>query len=217
MKKTVLAIALGSLLVAGSAMAHQAGSTMIRAGGIYVDANSSAKTKSAVDIDLHVKNNGQLGLTATHMLTDNVAVELLGATPFSHKINAKVPLLGADENLGRVVKLKQLPPSLYAQYYFGNAQSPVRPYVGAGLNYTRFFHAKSVNPAVTNLNVKKHSFGPVVNAGLDVKLNDHLYFNTAVWYTKIKTTAKFKALNLDHEVKVKLDPVVYFAGLGYKF
>lgn len=217
MKKTALFTALVGALASGGAFAHQAGDFMIRAGGIFVDANSSSKTKSAVDVDLKVKNDGQLGLTATYMLADNVGVELLGATPFSHNINAKVPLLGAKENLGRVANVKQLPPSLYAQYYFFEPSAKIKPYVGAGLNYTRFYNAESRNVAVTNLKVKKHSFGPVVNAGVDVKLNDNLYFNAAAWYTRIKTTATFTALGANHEVKVKLDPVVYFAGLGYRF
>ncbi|WP_294088790.1 OmpW family outer membrane protein [uncultured Actinobacillus sp.] len=217
MKKTALAIILGGALVAGSAMAHQAGSVIFRAGAVTVDANSSSTTKTPIDVDLNVKNNTQLGLTGTYMFTDNIGIELLGATPFSHKINAKVPLLGAGENLGRVAIVKQLPPSLYAQYYFFDADSKVRPYVGAGLNYTRFYHAKSVHPAVTNLDVKKHSFGPVANLGIDVKLTDNIYFNAAAWYTRIKTTAKFSALGADHEVKLKLDPLVYFAGFGVRF
>ncbi|WGE32304.1 outer membrane beta-barrel protein [Actinobacillus genomosp. 2] len=215
MKKTVLAAVLGSVLLAGSAMAHQAGDVIFRAGAITVDANSSSTTKTAVDVDLKVKNNTQLGLTGTYMFTDNIGVELLAATPFSHKIHANVPALGLG--LGRVAIVKQLPPSLYAQYYFGDANSTFRPYVGAGLNYTRFYHAKSTHSAVTDLKVKKHSFGPVANVGVDVKLTDNIYFNAAAWYTRIKTTANFKALNLDHEVKLKLDPVVYFAGFGVRF
>ena len=214
MKKTALAIILGGALVASSAMAHQAGSVIFRAGAVTVDANSSSTTKTPIDVDLNVKNNTQLGLTGTYMITDNIGVELLGATPFSHKINAT---LNGSANLGRVAIVKQLPPSLYAQYYFFDADSKVRPYVGAGLNYTRFYHAKSVHPAVTNLDVKKHSFGPVANLGVDVKLTDNLYFNAAAWYTHIKTTAKFSALGADHEVKIKLDPLVYFAGFGIKF
>ncbi|MDD0823126.1 outer membrane beta-barrel protein [Mannheimia sp. AT1] len=217
MKKTTLAIMLSGALLAGSAMAHQAGDVMFRAGAVHVKANSSSTTKTAVDVDLKVKNNTQLGLTATYMLADNVGIELLGATPFSHKINANVPALGADSDLGRVVSLKQLPPSLYAQYYFFEPTAKVKPYIGAGLNYTRFYHAKSVDSKVTDLSVKKHSFGPVANLGVDVKLTDNIYFNAAAWYTRIKTTAKFKALDLDHEVKVKLDPVVLFAGFGVKF
>ena len=97
------------------------------------------------------------------------------------------------------------------------SDSATRPYIGAGLNYTRFYHAKSVHPAVTNLQVKKHSFGPVANVGVDVKLTKNIYFNATAWYTHIKTTAKFQALGLDHEVKLKLDPMVYFAGFAVKF
>lgn len=103
-----------------------------------------------------------------------------------------MPALGANANLGRVVSLRQLPPSLYAQYYFFEPTAKVKPYIGAGLNYTRFYHAKSVHAAVTDLNVKKHSFGPVANLGVDVKLTDNIYFNASAWYTRIKTTAKFK-------------------------
>ncbi|QLD32655.1 OmpW/AlkL family protein [Mannheimia varigena] len=218
MKKTTLAILLGSTLLAGSVMAHQAGDTMFRFGAVHVQANSESNTVTPVKIDLKVKNNTQLGLTATYMLADNVGIELLGATPFSHKINGKVPALNLD--LGRVVSLRQLPPSLYAQYYFFEPTAKVKPYVGAGINYTRFYHAKSVHAAVTNLNVKKHSFAPVANLGVDVKLTDNIYFNAAAWYTRIKTTAKFQTPTLpvlNHEVKVKLDPVVLFAGFGVKF
>ncbi|HDL5506306.1 TPA: outer membrane beta-barrel protein [Mannheimia haemolytica] len=223
MKKSTLAIILGGALLTGTAVAHQAGDVIFRAGAVHVKANSSsdAKSKAAtgIDVDLEVKNNTQLGLTATYMLADNVGIELLGATPFSHKINAKAKVLesGAEVDLDRVVILKQLPPSLYAQYYFFELTAKVKPYVGSGLNYTRFYHAKSVSPAVTDLSVKKHSFGPVANLGVDVKLTDNIYFNAAAWYTRIKTTAKFKAAGADHEVKVKLDPVVLFAGFGVKF
>ena len=150
MKKTSLTLILGGILLAGSAVAHEAGSVVLRDGAITVDANSSS-------------------------------------------------------------------PSLYAQYYFFKADSVVRPYLGAGLNYTRFYHAKSVHPAVTNLEVKKHSFGPVANVGIDVKLTQNVYFNVSAWYTHIKTTAKFQALGANHEVKLKLDPMVYFAGIAVKF
>ncbi|AUI65908.1 MULTISPECIES: OmpW family protein [Glaesserella] len=224
MKKNVLAMLLGCTLMTGNALAHEAGSTLFRVGGIVVDANSSSTTTTpnkAVDVNLDVNNNAQLGLTATYMLTDNLGIELLGATPFSHKVAATVPGIGA---LGDVVKVKHLPPSLYLQYYFLDKDAGSRPYIGAGLNYTRFFNAKALNPAVSNLKVKKHSFGPVINAGIDIKLSKNLYLNTALWYTKIKTKANFTTTGvggdgvvLNHEVKIKLDPIVYFAGITYKF
>lgn len=215
MKKTALAVFLGSALLAGSAVAHEAGSFIVRAGGVFVNANSSSKTTTPVEVKLNVNDNAQLGLTATYMLSDNIGVELLGATPFSHKVSANVP--ASNLALGDVVKVRHLPPSLYVQYYFLDKNAGSRPYIGAGLNYTRFFGAKALNPAITNLQVKKHSFGPVANAGIDIKLTEEVSLNTAMWYTRIKTKANFDALGLSHEVKIKLDPIVYFTGISYKF
>lgn len=222
MKKTALVLALGSALVAGSALAHEAGSAHFRLGGIFVDANSHSKTTTPIEVKLDVRNNQQVGLTATYMFTDNLGVELLGASPFSHNIDATVPAVNLA--LPKAVKVKHLPPSLYLQYYFLDKDAGARPYLGAGLNYTRFFNAKAQYDAITNLNVKKHSFGPVVNAGIDIKLADNVYLNGALWYTNIRTKANFtttgvggEGVVLDHEVKIKLDPMIYFAGLTYKF
>lgn len=220
MKKTALALGLTAALFSGLAAAHQAGDVIVRAGGVFVSANSESTTKTDTEVRLHVKDNAQLGLTGTYMITDNIGVELLAATPFAHKITAHVPLLatlGQNPNLGEVVKLKQLPPSLYAQYYFLNKDSGARPYLGAGVNYTRFFNAKSIDARVSNVEVKKHSFAPVVNAGIDIKLTDNLYWNTSMWYTHIKTKAKFTALGGNHEVDVRLNPFVFFTGIAYSF
>lgn len=222
MKKSILALGIAASLFTGIANAHEAGSVHVRLGGVFVDANASSEAKSQVDVKLNVSNNAQVGLTATYMFTDNIGLELLGATPFSHKVTAGIPSniaseVGVGPNLGQVVKVKQLPPSLYLQYYFLDKDAGSRPYIGAGLNYTRFFNAKSTNSLITNVSVDKHSFAPVINAGIDIKLTDNIYLNTALWYTRIKTTAKFTALNAQHEVEIKLDPVVYFAGLTYSF
>lgn len=215
MKKTLLALGIATTLMSGVANAHEAGNWIVRAGGIFVSANSSSHTNTATDIKLNVSDNQQLGLTGTYMFTDHIGVELLAATPFSHSIDASVPALGTS--LGETVKVKQLPPSLYVQYYFMDKDAGARPYIGAGVNYTRFFDAKIKNDTISDLRVKKHSFGPVVNAGIDIKLADNLYFNTALWYTHIRTKANFKALNTEHEVAIKLDPLVAFAGLAYHF
>lgn len=78
-----------------------------------------------------VTNNTQLGLTFTYMATDNIGVELLAATPFRHKIGTRAT--------GDIATVHHLPPTLMAQWYFGDASSKFRPYVGAGINYTTFF------------------------------------------------------------------------------
>ncbi|HEH9712125.1 OmpW family outer membrane protein [Pasteurella multocida] len=204
MKKTVLALGVMAALVAGSAVAHQAGSVIVRGGPILVVPNAS--TNHDV-FKFDVNSNAQLGLTATYMATDNLGVELLAATPFSHEITLGNTLVG---------KTKHLPPSLYAQYYFLDKDAKARPYVGAGVNYTTFFSEKAVLNGVTDLKLKD-SWGPAFNAGVDIQVADNLFLNTAIWYAKIKSKATFKVGGKEHKVNVKLDPTVFFVGLGYRF
>ncbi|HII3789571.1 outer membrane beta-barrel protein [Pasteurella multocida] len=204
MKKTILALGVMAALVAGSAVAHQAGSVIVRGGPILVVPNVS--TNHDV-FKFDVNSNAQLGLTATYMATDNLGVELLAATPFSHEITLGNTLVG---------KTKHLPPSLYAQYYFLDKDAKARPYVGAGVNYTTFFSEKAVLNGVTDLKLKD-SWGPAFNAGVDIQVADNLFLNTAIWYAKIKSKATFKLGDVEHKVNVKLDPTVFFVGLGYRF
>lgn len=211
MKKLALAIATSTALLAASsaAMAHQAGDIFVRGGPILVVPNTDTHNYkgNALPYDFDVNSNAQLGLTGTYMITDNIGVELLAATPFSHEIK-----LGGDT----IAKTKHLPPSLYVQYYFLNADSPARPYVGAGLNYTTFFGEKEKLAGLSNLKLKD-SWGPAVNAGIDIKITDKLFFNTSVWWAKIKTKATFNLNGKPQEARVTLDPTVFFVGLGYKF
>ncbi|HDR1010988.1 OmpW family outer membrane protein [Pasteurella multocida] len=204
MKKTVLALGVMAALVAGSAVAHQAGSVIVRGGPILVVPNASTNHDG---FKFDVNSNAQLGLTATYMATDNLGVELLAATPFSHEITLGNTLVG---------KTKHLPPSLYAQYYFLDKDAKARPYVGAGVNYTTFFSEKAVLNGVTDLKLKD-SWGPAFNAGVDIQVADNLFLNTAIWYAKIKSKATFKLGDVEHKVNVKLDPTVFFVGLGYRF
>lgn len=200
MKKTVLALGVMAALVAGSAVAHQAGSVIVRGGPILVVPNASTNHDG---FKFDVNSNAQLGLTATYMATDNLGVELLAATPFSHEITLGNTLVG---------KTKHLPPSLYAQYYFLDKDAKARPYVGAGVNYTTFFSEKAVLNGVTDLKLKD-SWGPAFNAGVDIQVADNLFLNTAIWYAKIKSKATFKVGGEEHKVNVKLDPTVFFVGL----
>ncbi|GAA3551960.1 hypothetical protein GCM10022394_35290 [Zobellella aerophila] len=55
--------------------------------------------------------------------------------------------------MGEVAKIQHLPPTLMRQYYFGNAQSQLRPYIGAGINYTTFFDEEG-RGALSNTDVE---------------------------------------------------------------
>ena len=67
--------------------------------------------------------------TAEYFVRDNLGIELLAATPFSHEVT-----LGGSIDAGTV---KHLPPTLSLNYHFPT-NSVWKPYVGAGINYTIF-------------------------------------------------------------------------------
>ena len=197
MKKVSLLVA--AALLAPSAFAHQAGDVLVRGGAIMV----SPSTDSGDVLD--VQSDTQFGFTASYLLTDNWGVELLGATPFSHSVD-----LGGNE----VAKVKHLPPTLMAQYYFGNAQSKVRPYVGAGINYTFFFDEKGVN-ALDGAKVDvESSWGLAAQAGLDMAVTENLFVNGSIWYMNIESDVTVNGTFVD---KAKINPIGLMVGLGYRF
>ncbi|MDG2916490.1 OmpW family outer membrane protein [Bisgaard Taxon 10/6] len=209
MKKSMLALGIAATLISSAASAHEAGSWIVRAGAAHVMPTHVENTSNtaAPALGLDVNANTQLGLTGTYMITDNIGVELLAASPFSHEITLGGQLVG---------KTKHLPPSLYAQYYFLNKEAKARPYLGAGINYTNFFNETEKMAGVTDLKLHD-SWGLVLNGGLDINLTDNLLFNTAVYYAKIKTKADFKVAGTQLSQDVRLDPLVFFMGIGYRF
>jgi len=151
-------------------------------------------------------------LTLGYMFTDNIGMELLAATPFQHKIGLK--------STGTIAEVKQLPPSLMAQYYFGDKRDKLRPYLGLGINYTTFydtnFNQTGRDAGLSDLSVKD-SWGVATQAGLDYNLDDNWLINMSVWWMDIDTEVKFKAGGEQQNINTRIDPWVFMFGVGYRF
>lgn len=215
-----------ALLAASVAQAHQAGDIIVRAGAVTVDPReSSSRIDHAVlgkvpGSKATLDSNTQLGLNFMYMLTDQVGIELLAATPFSHTVGVKGmpgPYAGLNGKLGDI---KHLPPTLSAVWYPMQQQSAFKPYVGAGLNYTTFFsenlssEAKGKGFSGFSLD---DSWGLAFQIGADYMLNDNLMINAQVRYIDISTTGRTRLAGDRVKVDVDVDPMVYMVGLGYKF
>jgi outer membrane protein len=211
-------LALG--LATGSALAHKQGDFLVRAGAAIVAPNdkSSQFTLDGAGIGgkATVGDNTQLGLTFAYMLSDNIGLELLAATPFSHRVGIK-GLGGLD---GKLADVKHLPPTLTLQYYPMDPSSKWQPYVGAGINYTFFFDESLTgvrkNQGFSRLRLSD-SVGLAAQIGSDWKINDRLMVNAALWYMDIDTKAKVRLGASSVKVKVDIDPWVVMVGLGYRF
>jgi len=208
----VLAAGLGLAATTDTAHALGQGDWLVRVGASTVEPNESSSSPGGglpPGSEVSINSNTQLSFTVAYMYTDNISFEVLGATPFSHDITGAGALAGT----GKIAEVKHLPPTFSVNWHF-QPHSNVRPYVGAGLNYTYFFDEKATG-ALSGYSLSlDNSWGPAVQAGLDYDINKKWFVNANVRYIKISTTAKFSN---GYSLDVDVDPMVYTLAVGTHF
>jgi len=152
----------------------------------------------------------------TYMATDHIGAELILATT-KHSLSGR----GTIGALGRVGSSWALPPTLTLQYH-ANPKGAVRPYVGAGINYTLFYAAKSAASLDGALGGSTRvklddSFGYALQAGVDVDLTPKLFANLDVKYIDMRTTARLTTGATLRTVDVDINPLVVGVGVGFRF
>lgn len=183
-------------LAAGAANAAQ-GDWLGRARVININPDASS---SALNLD--VDSQTTLELDFTRFLTNNLALELILATK-KHGVTAGGTPVGS---------VKHLPPTLLLQYHFA-PDGGFRPYVGAGLNYTRFY---DINLGGGTLTVDRSSWGGALQAGMDIPLNKTFFLNVDVKKIWIDTDVKTVATGAT-AAHLKINPVIVGVGIGMKF
>ena len=204
MKRTLLAVAAVCALSSGAAFAQQAeGPWMVRVRAVHLD----SVNKDSTGLGLSINDKWMPELDVSYFFTPNIAAELVLTYPQKHDLRAN--------GLGQIGSLKHLPPTLLAQYHFTNFGA-FKPYVGAGVNFTRF---SSVNfdPAVQaalNPSIKKNSFGGALQIGFDYALDKNWSLNFDVKKVFIETDVSSAGTKVG---TFKVNPVLVGVGLGYRF
>ncbi|VVE02497.1 OmpW family protein [Pandoraea horticolens] len=172
----------------------------VRAIGILPDSHASGSVLPTLGVT--VNNAIVPELDFTYMILDNVGVELiLGMS--RHQLTS---------NIGHLGGVNVLPPTLLLQYHFNHA-GKVRPYVGAGINYTRFWNS-SLNAGGTPISIKNHSVGPALQAGVDIQMTKNLFFNIDIKKVWMKTDTSLAGTDLG---TLHIDPLIVGVGVGMKF
>lgn len=186
-----LLLALG--LAAGAANAAQ-GDWLGRARVININPDASS---SALNLDASTETT--LELDFTYFVTRNLGLELILATK-KHNITSNGSPIGS---------VALLPPTLTLQYHFDPDSNAFRPYVGAGINYTRFYDINLLNGTAT---VDRNSWGGALQIGADFPVNRTFFLNVDLKKLWIDTNVKGAA-----SANFKINPVILGVGVGMKF
>ena len=191
MKKQLVAAAILSTLLSGAAFAQQTteGSWMVRARAVHLESDNGGGTTPALNLSMN--NKWMPEVDVSYFFSPNVAMELVLTVPQKHTLYAN----GTD-----IGTFKHLPPTLLAQYHF--PMNGFKPYVGAGVNYTRF---SSVNLKVP---------GAALQVGVDIPLSNGLYLNLDMKKVYIRTDVSLNGTKIGD---FKADPLLVGVGLGWRF
>ncbi|WP_144146641.1 OmpW/AlkL family protein [Paraburkholderia sp. BCC1884] len=214
LSNTIKTFAIASSLLGGLALASPAQAagddamSGIHAGDVLVRLRAisimpSVKTnQSLAALNVDVNNAIVPELDLTYMIRDNLGVELILGTS-RHQLTSSIGNLGG---------VNVLPPTLLLQYHFNHA-GRIRPYVGAGMNYTLFYN-NGLSAGGAPVSITNHSFGPALQAGVDVQVTKSLFVNADIKKIWMHTDASAGGEPLG---RLNIDPVIVGFGVGMRF
>lgn len=214
--KKLLGALLGAACILPAAAQEQntQGNWMVRLRAVEIDTANKSDPVPALGIPgdaITVNNKTIPEIDISYFFTPNIAAELVLTVPQKQTVTVQRSVLGGPVEIG---SFKQLPPTLMLQYHF-MPDATFRPYVGAGINYTRISSVDLYVPGVGSLGLDSSSFGLALGAGIDIAIAKNLFLNFDV-----------KKLQIGSDVRdpfgvaistVKIDPWLYGVGIGYRF
>ena len=201
MKKHIILAAVLATCAAGSVMAQTAGESpwLVRLRAVHLDSANGGSNTANLGLSMNNKTIPEVDIS--YFFSPNVAAELVLTVPQKQTVYTNGAVLGT---------FKHLPPSLLLQYHFTNVQG-FKPYVGAGVNYTRI---TNVNLASGAAGLDNSSVGGVLQAGLDIPIDKKLSFNIDVKKVYLRSDVFLNGANIGD---FKIDPVLFGVGVGYRF
>jgi len=191
--------------------------------GVLPDVDSDIVGGGKADVD----NSVGVEIDFRYFFNDHLATELvLGVAQHNVELkNSDLDLLSGnalldDVDLGDVWLI---PPTLTLQYHF-LPDAKIRPYVGAGVNYTIFFE-ENAGTIVLDTGYD-NAFGYALQAGVSIGITDNFDFNIDLKKLYLETEADVTlpagavgpgSAITKVKTDVDIDPWLLGAGIAYRF
>ena len=207
--------------IAAQAQAAAENPWMVRVRAVYVDwqngqSNGSNTAFGVQTNNVNAQNQWLPEFDVSYFFTKNIAAELVLSYPQPVNINSNL-------TSGPTGTINALPPSLLLQYHFTELGA-LKPYVGAGINYTIFgnrnnFSLSNINNSLT---VNQNSVGFVGQIGADYMFDKNWGMNVDLKYatmsTNVNTAGGASGLGGSTNIgKLTLNPLMPAIGVTYKF
>jgi outer membrane protein len=233
MKKTFLCACAVAGIASGLSASALAQTTTVKLGWVNVNPHSSALPMAgpftpADTLGLEVHSKSTLFFSAARDISSNVEIELAMGVPPTHDISlvvlnpSGVPGSVAAMDGQIASRVRQVAPTLFANYKWGDSASQFRPFAGLGINFTHFDKTESlaVNDAVnggpTTINLT-NSWGLAAQFGVVAKLGGP-WSLTGAWSTaRVKTHLTTNTLGVERNSDITFHPSVTTIALGYSF
>jgi outer membrane protein len=211
--KTTSSLALAAVIGLGGGAA-QAQDNVAKLGLTEYTTHSQTNGISGVGVppgaDAQTGNATTVIFVYERLFTPNIGLELvLGIPPtIKAKATGSVAFLGDD-----VLSAKNLAPTLFLNYHFGTPGDTWRPYLGAGMNYTRFLDIKSTLAPDVKMG---DSYGYAVQAGISYAISKDVGLFASVAKLDVKSNLVASGATV-LTTKIDFRPIVYSAGVYYQF
>ena len=222
-------------------------------GGVAVPSSLRGSFQLNDGVAFQVQPQGTAIFAIERALTDRWSVEFVLGNPPKHDVKLKVnnPQIDAtgvtlpngftnatlqanasaglrqklEAQNGQVVStVRQWAPTVFFNYKFLDASSSVRPFIGIGINVTRFkarttaagdtLYADGAKPEIS----LSDSIGPAIQVGAQYKFDQRWSVNASVATAKVDNKLTIKtASGLRQESAFRFNPTAFTATVGYSF
>jgi outer membrane protein len=157
-------------------------------------------------------------------LTNHFSVELaIGAPPLTKTVGKGPAKLGSVPFNGEtIVTARWLAPTLLLEYSFFDESARLRPFLGAGINYTRFYSRQStpagnaVGGGPTSIGLTT-SVGPAATLGLSFRMTRHFYLYGSVSASEVDSDLTANTAGVIRKTHVSFGPRTLVLSAGYSF